>query len=70
MKANKLRLAVLFTGFTSLSFAGPGIDYGNRMTEAAKQGAAVETKAKAGAPKPLTAAGAFGATCSCCAQNT
>lgn len=37
---------VLFTGLTSLSFAGPGPDYWIRMNQAAKDKAAIEAKAK------------------------
>lgn len=70
MKANKLLLAaVLFTGLTSLSFAGPGIDYWNRMTEAAKNRTSAEAKAKLDAPKPATELAASCATCSCCAKK-
>jgi len=73
MKATKLLLAaVLFTGLTSLSFAGPGIDYWNRMTEAAKNRTAAEAKAKNNAPapaKPAAELAATCATCSCCAKK-
>ena len=75
MKANKLLLAaVLFTGLTSLSFAGPGIDYWNRMTEAAKNRTAAETKAKTDAPvmakaKAATEVATTCATCECCAKK-
>lgn len=47
MKTIKIITAVvLFTGFTSLSFAGPGTDYWIRMNQAAKDKAAIEAKAK------------------------
>jgi phage regulator Rha-like protein len=79
MKATKLLLvAALFTGLTSLSFAGPGIDYWNRMTEAAKSRAATEAKAKPEAPamakasakaKPATEVVTTCATCECCAKK-
>lgn len=73
MKATKLLLAaVLFTGITSLSFAGPGVDYWNRMTEAAKNRAAVEAKAKNDSStnaKPAIEIAASCATCSCCAKK-
>jgi hypothetical protein len=73
MKAKKLLLAaVLFTGLTSLSFAGPGIDYWNRMTEAAKNRTTAEAKAKTDAPakaKPAAEVATTCATCSCCAKK-
>jgi hypothetical protein len=71
MKATKLLLAaVLFTGLTSLSFAGPGIDYWNRMTEAAKNRTSAEAKAKPDAPKAVTEVAATCASCSsCCAKK-
>lgn len=65
MKANKLLLAaVLFTGLTSLSFAGPGIDYWNRMTEAAKNRTTAAAKAKTATEVATTCA-----TCECCAKK-
>jgi hypothetical protein len=79
MKATKLLLtAVLFTGVTSLSFAGPGIDYWNRMAEAAKNRTTAEAKAKTNAPAKASASAAAQsatevaascATCECCAKK-
>lgn len=79
MKATKLLFAAaLFTGLTSLSFAGPGVDYWNRMAEAAKNRTAAEAKAKTDAPakasasanaKPATEVAATCATCECCAKK-
>ena len=77
MKATKLLVATaLLTGLTSLSFAGPGIDYWNRMTEAAKNRTAAEAKAKTDAPvtvttkaKPATEVAVTCATCECCAKK-
>jgi hypothetical protein len=56
---------VLVTGFTSLSFAGPGIDYWNRMAQVARDRAAIE--AQAGVPTKIEAAATVAscATCSC-----
>ena len=68
MKTIKVITAiVLFTGFTSLSFAGPGIDYWNRMTQNAKDRAVVEANAKADVPTKVQAATevASCANCSC-----
>jgi hypothetical protein len=76
MKATKLLLAAaLFTGLTSLSFAGPGIDYWVRMSEASKNRTATEAKAKPAATKakpaaqPLAETAATCATCDCCAKK-
>lgn len=81
MKATKLLLvAALFTGLTSLSFAGPGIDYWNRITESAKNRTAAETKARTDAPvmaktnapakaKAATEVATTCATCECCAKK-
>ena len=60
---------VLFTGFTSLSFAGPGIDYWTRTKQAeknqvqAKAKAEMQTKAQA-APQVASCA-----ACSCAAMK-
>jgi hypothetical protein len=70
MKATKLLLiAALFTGFTSLSFAGPGVDYWVRISEAAKNRTTAEAKAKVDAPKPAAEIAAACSTCSCCAKK-
>ena len=72
MKTIKLiTAAVLFTGLTSLSFAGPGADYWVRMNQAAKDKAAIEAKAKVDSPAKAspTAEVASCATCSCCAKK-
>ncbi len=67
MKATKLLFAAaLFTGLTSLSFAGPGIDYWNRMTEAAKNRTAAESKAKMDAPAKAKPAAEVTSTCTSC----
>jgi hypothetical protein len=72
MKTIKIITAVvLFTGLTSLSFAGPGADYWIRMNQAAKDRAAIEAKAKAGHPakaQPATQVASC-ATCSCCTKK-
>ena len=63
MKTTKLLLAAAaFTGLVSLSFAGPGPDYWARMTEAAKNRAAI-AKTQPAAQVQVAAACA---TCSCC----
>jgi hypothetical protein len=81
MKATKLLfVAALFSGLASFSFAGPGIDYWNRMTDAAKNRAAAEAKAKPEAPamakaeasakaKPASEVVTSCATCECCAKK-
>lgn len=62
MKSIKVITAiVLFTGFTSLSFAGPGIDYWTRMSQIQKDKAAIEARAAA---QPVTQVASC-AACSC-----
>ena len=66
MKTIKVITAVvLFTGLTSLSFAGPGTDYWIRMNQAAKDKAAIEAKAKAGSPAKVQATTQV-ASCAAC----